>query len=358
MLPRKPAVYCVVVSVLFLALIFLTCLSNHNLLSLQQIQDPGTGISNPRRLFNAEPAATHVGKLKSKHAFATLLAGTGDDTDYNNNNYYHNIRVLTYQLLHAPETRVRNRDIPFIVMVTDDIVEQARERLRRDGAIVVEVPRLVDAGYKTPKVRWADCMTKLRLWELVDFERVAFIDADTIIASPLDDIFSDPSVEEQPTLAGADARFPGAGAVPSTYVFAGNSDHRTPHHDIGTTEVFLTGLGIFRGGFFVIKPDIDLLRYYVSLLQLPDAFYPRALEDSLLNTVHHWNHGMPWQQMNMTFNLRSPLSMSAIEEGGKSVHNKWWEGAPADVKAWLRSWKPRMEEFYKTHDAERQTRSY
>ncbi|KAF2150183.1 glycosyltransferase family 8 protein [Myriangium duriaei CBS 260.36] len=303
------------------------------------------GRPDPPREKNAEPKAIRLKDVHSKHAFATFLTGTNDDPN-RENNYFVGARILTYQLIHAPETRSREH-IPFIVLVTQEVAEVARERLRQDGAIVVEVPRLTADWLKPSKANYIDVMTKLRLWELVDFDRVAFLDTDTVLFKPLDDIFSDPAVAEQKTISAKGPAGPQVDTViPSTYVFAGNADHHDPEHSFGTDAAAVARARHFCAGFFVIKPDLDLLRHYISILQVPNAFWSGAAEEFLLNLVHDQDYNMPWKQMNMTFNLRHP-EMREIEHA-KSVHEKWWRPAPPDVRLWMESWKQRMEDFHST----------
>lgn len=62
----------------------------------------------------------------SKYAIATFLTGgstknsTTGDQEAEDDYYYIAARVLTYQILHAPETRSR-RSIPFLVLVTPTV---------------------------------------------------------------------------------------------------------------------------------------------------------------------------------------------------------------------------------------------
>jgi len=57
------------------------------------------------------------------------------------------IRLLAYQLLYAPETRSRKAiPIHFLILVAHNLPEHKRERLRRDGAPVVEV-QLIGADW-------------------------------------------------------------------------------------------------------------------------------------------------------------------------------------------------------------------
>ena len=71
---------------------------------------------------------------KSKYAFATLLAsdalGPDDQDNLHDDDSFIAICLLTYQILHAAETR--SQDTPFIVLTTEGVSEAKRERLFRD----------------------------------------------------------------------------------------------------------------------------------------------------------------------------------------------------------------------------------
>lgn len=88
----------------------------------------------------------------SPYAYVTLLSIDESHDEHHNidsDGYFVAIRILAYQLLHAKETR--SSDIPFVVLAVHGTNEEKKERLRRDGAIVVdiepiEVPEWVHGG--------------------------------------------------------------------------------------------------------------------------------------------------------------------------------------------------------------------
>ncbi|KAF2152977.1 glycosyltransferase family 8 protein [Myriangium duriaei CBS 260.36] len=301
---------------------------------------------------NADPEAVHLKGVKSKYAFATFLAGTDQELEYKDDHYLIATRILAYQLLHANETRSSDPDIPFIVIVTDKVKEPSRERLRKDGAIVVEVPSLT-ADWLSPSISaWDNVMTKLRLWELVDFSRIAFLDADTVLAAPLDDIFSDPAADERHTNTSATMTWPSTptAPAPTTYVFAGNAEHQHEHHFPPTDEGRdWPNIRYLNAGFFVLQPSLDLLRYYISILRMPDAFNSELPEQNLLNKIHSWEGDMPWKQLSTTLNVHYP-TMKDVRAGAKSVHEKWWGGEDAELRIWMEGWRGRMEGFFEARD--------
>ena len=133
----------------------------------------------------------HLNKTSrsSQFAIATFLTGPpenpNDGKDPDADPYYIATRVIAYQILHAPETRC-NRSISFVVLVTSTVSESAKQQLRLDGANVVEAEDIpLRSWIRTDVTRWKDQFTKLRLFEMIEYDRILFIDADTLIQSKM-----------------------------------------------------------------------------------------------------------------------------------------------------------------------------
>jgi alpha-N-acetylglucosamine transferase len=97
-------------------------------------------------------------------ALTTFLAGDydGKEGDHDDDDaYFVAARNLTYQLLHAPRTRLRS-PAPFTVLVTKDVRESKRQRLRNDGASGVEVDQM-EHNISISEPRWVQTITKLRV---------------------------------------------------------------------------------------------------------------------------------------------------------------------------------------------------
>jgi hypothetical protein len=136
------------------------------------------------------PSYPTLESTTSKYAYATFLTPPADidDGPLEDDKYFIATRILTYQLLHAAETRT-TRNYPFIVLVTPDLNEAKRERLRKDGAIVLEVQEFDHGWVETPVYRWSKVLAKLRLWELTQFERICFLDGDSLMQHGIDGVF-------------------------------------------------------------------------------------------------------------------------------------------------------------------------
>lgn len=173
--------------------------------------------------------ATELKDVTSNYTYATFLAG--NDKSQEDDVYLLGARVLAYQLLHASETKTQ-KNIPFLVIVTKTVSREKRERLRKDGAIVVEVEDLVAEwiALKDPiNPRFRDVMTKLRLWEFTQFERICLIDGDTILMDNIDGVFDDPAVKTQKTQHKPESIKHDEAPLPAEYAFATTAEPSTWH---------------------------------------------------------------------------------------------------------------------------------
>lgn len=294
--------------------------------------------------------------VTSKYAFATFLAGQADDADDGakgvNDHYFIATRILAYQLLHAPETRSRDESIPFIVLVTDHVSEEKRNRLRMDGAIVVPAEYIVADWVKTDTSTWQDVMTKLRLWELTQFDRIAFLDGDTVLAEPLDGVFKDPSVASFQTGTVKSQIFEDEAAMPANYSFAAVPEMNREHHFPPTdAQGDFPNVGYLNAGFFVFQPSLAMLDYYLSLMGTENKFNPQLPEQNLLNYAHRQDGNMPWKQVGNTYNMHYP-TVDDLLKGVKSLHVKWWSPEHDELRPYLESWRWRMQGHYEARDAQ------
>ncbi|RMZ35238.1 hypothetical protein D0859_00622 [Hortaea werneckii] len=320
----------------------------------EKATEKATGNVPENAINNATGNATglshsSLNKGGPRYAYATFLAGDSsalaEDKILEHDKYFVATRILSYQLLHAPETKSKH-DYPFIVLVTSDVSTEKRERLRKDGAIVWEAPAM-DAGWvKTDVSTWQNVMSKLRLWELTEYERICFLDGDTILTDTMDGIFEDAAATMQESGKDQEATEADEAAVPSTYVFAGVPEPKMKHHyPPSDKEGDWYNINYLNAGFFVLQPSQELLSYYTSLTTLEDRFDPHLPEQNLLNYAHRREGNMPWKQLDSKWNMHYP-SMDDLEGGVVSLHEKWWAPVNADLAPFLLSWRWRMEGYY------------
>jgi alpha-N-acetylglucosamine transferase len=80
---------------------------------------------------------------------------------------------------------------PRVVMVTSDVSRSARDRLARLGWQLRDIDPIVNPRPLKLRMfrRFDSVFTKLRAWELTEFDRVVLLDADTLVMQNVDDLF-------------------------------------------------------------------------------------------------------------------------------------------------------------------------
>ena len=285
----------------------------------------------------------------------TFLAGTTtnqSDPDYSHDHYFEATRMLGYQLLHDPETKTR-RSIPFLILVTEDVSHEKRDRLTKDGAIVIPVPYLIaDKWLVGTEPRWRDVVTKLRAWETKDYSRILFIDGDTIINRCLDGIFNDPAAQYRAVIQD---RIDDALALDtddpfgSQYVFA-SLPETSPGHQYPPLETQYKGPQYLTAGFFLFSPSPQIFDFHVSLMGEEGRFDPTFPEQNLLNHAHRAEGKLPWQRLSPEWNVNFP-TMNDMRAGVASMHEKWWsEGIEVELHTYILNIRWKMESFYEGRD--------
>ncbi|KAK4870043.1 hypothetical protein LT330_005767 [Penicillium expansum] len=213
-----------------------------------------------------------------RYAFATILM-MENDLDFPDVEapYLQAARLLTFQLLRNPRTRNVIDDVPFLILVTPDIPQKHRELLSREGATVVAIEN-PDHDWGSSQ-RWDAVLSKLNLWKFEEFDKIVFLDVDSVLFRPIYGIFEDPTTIVRSTTN------PTA-KMPKTYMIAAPHDSRM---DLNTQlvpdqEVYQEDQ--MDNGFFILHPSSDLYEYYASLRHLldkDDSFRP---EQHLLNYAH------------------------------------------------------------------------
>lgn len=289
-----------------------------------------------------------------KVAFATFLSGNAgqdpDDpsVDDNIDGYYLSARVLTYQLLHST-TAGTNNSIPFLVVCTTDVSARKRSRLAADGATVILVEKL-EAGWVHPGAeRWKDVLAKLRLWQMVEWQKICFIDADTLVTGNLDGVFWDEATLTQATGADPAAILEDEGPLPRTYMFATHADSFGYEHEWPPPQ----DLSYLNCGFFVFTPSVKMFEYYTSLLAVEGKFDAGFPEQNLLNYAHRRDGNMPWQLLWYGWNVNWPTARD-WRGGARSFHAKYWDGDPSHdpvMKAMWREQRAEMEGYWRGRES-------
>lgn len=294
---------------------------------------------------------------ESKVAFATFLSAYHDKLLGQNDDYYQAVRQLNYQLQHDPLTRSDPR-VPLIALVSTKVEESKREVLRSEGAVVIEGKDLTPGWMKKELKggRWGDVMVKMNLASMTGYDKICFIDADTMIYDRMDGIFSDPATDVRWTGNNTKETAKNEAPLPAQYMFAAMLERGSQKHAIPPKPEAWDKKGI-NAGFFCLHPSQTIFEYYLSVLAAKGKFYSFFPEQNMLNLVHRPKGNMPWAHLKWDWNTKDagPRDMDA---GVKSFHGKWWmkEKAVLFEKVWPefnRIWvhqQRQMEAYYNSSE--------
>ena len=186
---------------------------------------------------------------------------------------------------------------PRVAMVTRDVTQLARTRLAAEGWAIHEVEPIDNPATDLLMPRFAGVFTKLRVWELTQYRKVVFLDADTIVLHNIDELF------ERPSLAAA-------------------PDFLLPDH--------------FNSGVMVLDPSNET---FASMLRrLPEVGSYDGGDQGFLNEIIDWYALPPAHRLPAAYNTPQfifqfvadhPLLRSKILDAVKIVHytvQKPWRG--------------------------------
>lgn len=266
-------------------------------------------------------------------AFATILTER-IDVDFPNveTPYLQAARLLSFQLLRNPRTRTRIPGAQFVVLVTPEIPKTHRDVLSREGALVVPVETLpFSEKYKNIPV-------DLNIWQLVEYDKVLYLDATSVILHPLDDIFKDTTTNVR-AIPGGESHLPGS------YLMAG-WEQRWMDMTQSSGSVSQSDKNENRDtmstGFFVTRPSSDMFQYYARSLHSMEKSSSDHLAHNFLNYVHRKDGPMPWTSIGSGWSLRGP-SQWDIDNGLRSINHGWWRPATdgivqARIEATMGEW--------------------
>jgi glycogenin glucosyltransferase len=133
------------------------------------------------------PASWLAAPRRSTEAFATLLTTTNAD-------YLRGALVLGSSIRSFDSSR------DMIILVTSAVPTEWRSALTVAGWRVIEVDELKEFWWgKSTECskfdgdqaeRWGHMATKLRLWQMTQYERIMYLDADTILTGPVAETFA------------------------------------------------------------------------------------------------------------------------------------------------------------------------
>ncbi|KAF2104943.1 nucleotide-diphospho-sugar transferase [Rhizodiscina lignyota] len=291
---------------------------------------------------DSDESEGHTGKW----AYVTFLACKEDDKP--EDPYFTAARTLTYQLLHHPKTKT-NRNIPLVILVPSYLGRRKLDILTDEGATIVEIDpmELPDDWQPESGLRASVEFSKLRMWEMKQYDRILYIDSATLVTRCLDDIWDADFVSaDMRTLGKIEASGGDKEDLPSKYFMMGVSDTGDSKHPFPPKETTWMG-----DGFFMLKPNRRLFWYYESLLKNPGKFDMNRYLAGLLNYAHRPDGPQPWKSFKpgkWSVNYPGPQD---LEGQVATMHTKFWEKANREwlseqlVEKWWRI-QGQMEGFW------------
>lgn len=275
--------------------------------------------------------------------------------------YFLNVRMLIHRLLHHPRTKTR-KGYKVTVIVPRNLPEHFRRILRKDGAILYFTDILsID---KNPAVsRFRDTWTKLTVWNMTDYSRVALYDSDVLILENHDGIFEPEYVQlqDQPE------RYKPNPNIPKElypYLFTAAADTYLSYRFQRMPFTF-TGNELFNNGLFITKPDPNWLEFMLHLLKDPCWLPTDGIADqSFMNHLFHRDGPFPWRVLDIKYNKNVPQD-DDLSHGVYGVHTHlddpsfifWkgvdrlydmWEGAKLEMLKWSETNNPEGAEYQRS----------
>ncbi|APR81469.1 Glycosyl transferase (Sulfolipid biosynthesis) protein [Minicystis rosea] len=115
--------------------------------------------------------------------------------------------TLTHGDAYAPGIEALGRSLrasgtreAMVLMVTADVPKRARAKLATQGWMVREIAPVKNPTPAREQLfpRFDKVFTKLRAWELSDFDKVVLLDADTVVLQNIDELFERPELTAAP----------------------------------------------------------------------------------------------------------------------------------------------------------------
>ncbi|KAJ1267583.1 hypothetical protein BS78_07G067400 [Paspalum vaginatum] len=219
----------------------------------------------------------------STRAYVTFLVGDGDESWK---------RVVEL----AKGLRKVGSPYPLVVVVLPDVPEPHRRILISEGCLVREVEPVYPPENQAQ--HYASTYSKLRIWELVEYERVVYLDADMIqvVLENIDDLFDldkghlyavansgDKTYYVEPPVLSDNAEL----VPPSTLSYCSKAaDVFVCKPSMATAKALLDALNVCPR-----TPAADLQDFLLMFFR--DQYKPVLLENKLVLTMSHPDRSMP-----------------------------------------------------------------
>jgi len=250
--------------------------------------------------------------------------------------YWETVTIMAHRLILHPETRdPSNRS--FVVLATPNVKPKQIRLLEQLGAQVRIVPVLgpppnVDPATVHP--RWKDQYTKLLMWNMTEYTRIVYIDADALVVKRIDELF-----DLQPLTTSEGEEYLFASVYDSAPVKGfGTYPNRLP--ELGPDDKW--GDNQFSAGQFVIMPSPQQSDYIFSLYNNPpwNVDFKTLMEQTFLRYAYRDRGPFPWMRLAQVYNTQWARKGDMAKS--KIIHEKGWTGGPHEVEeikeAWFEGW--------------------
>ena len=267
----------------------------------------------------------------SKEAYVTLLSPSDPHpwaegrTDY----YFEAVKVILNRVLRNQTTRDPfNR--PFIVLVTSLVPRRQIKILESHGAIVRVVstiappPGTVDFERINP--RYKDQFTKMHVWNMTDYNRLLFLDADMLPIRAFHDVFDTPSQMK------GDEEWLFAAVYDS-----GNSRQQNGRNPPGPEDKGRPRDKDLNAGMFLLKPSPQQATYIFDMfIHPPKKDFSVFMEQDLLRWAYRDSGPYPWIRLSHLYNTQwcRPYDLDTAY----ILHDKLWGGGRGTGDELRRKW--------------------
>ncbi|VFQ84957.1 unnamed protein product [Cuscuta campestris] len=124
-------------------------------------------------VFDNERVSGEPRSQSSKEAYVTLLYG---------DEFLLGVRVLGKSIRDTGTTK------DMVALVSDGVSSYAKQLLQADGWIVEEISLLANPNQVRPTRFWG-VYTKLKIFNMTNYKKVVYLDADTIVVKSIEDLF-------------------------------------------------------------------------------------------------------------------------------------------------------------------------
>ncbi|SFT40089.1 Lipopolysaccharide biosynthesis protein, LPS:glycosyltransferase [Kosakonia arachidis] len=264
--------------------------------------------------------------MSDAFAWVTLLTQPG---------YLRGVETLQHSL------RASGSPWPLVVMVTPAIDDNLRQHLQMLGCRVKDVPVVGPdpaLAHRYANERFAEVWSKLAVWRLTEYQRVAFLDADMLVINNMDEVFSLPLAADAIAACHACrcnpqhiASYPESWRPENCY-YSWCDDPEMHGHPPASLDNYLNG------GFLVLTPDEAMYQQMMQRLsEKADISAYVFAEQDFLNDIFRDR----WQPLHYGYNALKTLALQHPQMWDltrvKNIHyiiDKPWEKMPQPGDKW------------------------